>query len=138
MNITEAGRCSSDEIDDLDEMPNTFAVMLTIDELESIAGTHSTRPAADVEADWRAIVNEAREKDVIVTNSDRCEAVVISAERYADLLANDPLGRLRKELDRELAPLQAAGAADKLREIFDATPEEIARAANAAASHGKE
>lgn len=111
---------------------------LTIDELESIAGTHSTRSASDVEADWRAIVNEAREKDVIVTNSDRPEAVVISAERYASLVANDPLARVRKDLDRELAPLQTAGAADKLREIFDAVPEEIARAANASVSRDKE
>jgi len=48
------------------------------------------------------------------------------------------LRRLRKEFDRELAVLQAPGAADKLREIFDATPEEMADAANAAASHGEE
>jgi hypothetical protein len=51
------------------------------------------------------------------------------------LLANDPLRRLRNDLDRELAPLRTPGAADKLREIFHTAPEEIARAANAAASH---
>jgi prevent-host-death family protein len=117
-------------------MTNTLVIMssLTIDELESMAGTHSTRSASDVEANWRAIVKEARENDVIVTNSDRPEAVVISAERYASLLAKDPLRRLREEFDRELAVLQAPGAEEKLREIFDATPEEIARAANAAVS----
>jgi hypothetical protein len=53
-------------------------------------------------------------------------------------LANDPLRRLREEFDCELAVLQAPGAEDKLREIFDATPEEIVKAANAAASHGEE
>lgn len=108
---------------------------LTMDELESIAGTHSTRPASDVTTHWPDIVNEAREKDVIVTNSDKPECVVISAERYASLLANDPLGRLQKDLDRELAPLRAADAPNRLREIFDATSEEIAGAANAAARH---
>ena len=53
-------------------------------------------------------------------------------------LANDPLRRLREEFERELAVLQAPGAAEKLREIFDATPEEMADAANAAASHDEE
>jgi len=52
-------------------------------------------------------------------------------------LANDSLRRLREALDRELAVLQAPGAEEKLREIFDATPEEMADAANAAAPHDK-
>ena len=52
--------------------------------------------------------------------------------------ANDPLRRLREEFDRELAVLQAPGAEDKLREIFDATPEDMAKAANTAASHDEE
>lgn len=113
-----------------------------MDELESIAGQHSTRPASEVKANWRAIVKEAREKDVIVTNYNRPEAVVLSAERYASLqtaaLANDPLRRFREEFDRELAVLRAPGAAERLREIFDATPQEMADAANAAASHDQE
>jgi prevent-host-death family protein len=132
-----------DKIDDLDKMSNTLVMSdLTMNELESIAGNHSTRPASDVKANWRAIVKEAREKDVIVTNYNRPEVVVISAERYASLqtaaLAHDPLRRLREDFDRELAVLQAPGAEEKLREIFDATPEEMADAANAAAPHDRE
>ena len=118
-------------------MPN-----LTMDELESIAGRHITHPASDVKAKWRAIVQEAREDDVIVTTYNRPEAVVISAERYASLQAaaraNDPLRRLREDFDRELAVLRTPGAADKLREIFDAKPEELANAANAAGGRGGE
>lgn len=53
-------------------------------------------------------------------------------------LANDPLRRLREDFDRELAVLRAPGAADRLREIFDATPEEMADAANATAPHDEE
>lgn len=44
----------------------------------------------------------------------------------------DALDSLRAELDRELAVLQQPDASQRLREIFDATPAEIAEAANAA------
>jgi hypothetical protein len=46
--------------------------------------------------------------------------------------ADDPLRRLRDELDREFAVLRAPGAGKKLREIFAASPQDIADAANAA------
>ena len=64
-------------------------------------------------------MKEAREEDVIVT-------------------AKDPLQRLRDEFERELSVLRTADAPVKLREIFDASPEEMADAANAAASHNAE
>ena len=108
---------------------------LTIGELEAIAGRHGTRQASEVKSNWRSIVQEARANEVIVTNYNRPEAVVMSAERYAQLMAaaraNDPLRRLREDFDRELEALRAPGAAAKLRDIFAATPEEIADAANA-------
>lgn len=114
---------------------------LTMTELEAIAGEHSTRQASEVKSNWRGIVKEAREREVIVTNYNRPEAVVMSAERYAELQAaaraNDPLRRLREDFDRQLAVLRTAGAAEKLREIFAASPVEIADAANAA-SHDDE
>ena len=109
---------------------------LTMSQLEEIAGRHSTRQASEVKANWRAIVQQARDQEVIVTNYNRPEAVVMSAERYAQLQAaaraNDPLRRLREEFDRQLAALRMPGADDKLREAFAASPEEIADAANAA------
>jgi prevent-host-death family protein len=109
---------------------------LTMAELEEIAGKHSTRQASEVKANWRAIVQEARDQEVIVTNYNRPEAVVMSAERYVELQAaaraNDPLKKLREEFDRELAVLREPGVEDRLREAFAATPEELAAAANAA------
>ena len=108
---------------------------LTMTQLEELAGSHSTRQASEVKANWRSIVQEAREKEVIVTNYNRPEAVVMSAERYAELKAavraNDPLQHLRAEFDRELASLHSPAAGQRLREVFDATQEELARAANA-------
>ena len=44
----------------------------------------------------------------------------------------DALDALRAEFDRELAVLRQPDASQKLQEIFDATPAEIAEAANAA------
>jgi hypothetical protein len=44
----------------------------------------------------------------------------------------DALNALRAEFDRELAVLRQPGASQKLQEAFDATPAEIAKAANAA------
>lgn len=105
-------------------------------ELETVAGPLTTRAASEVKANWRRIVEEAREHEVIVTNYNRPEAVVMSAERYAELRAaanaSDPLRHLREEFDRELASLRAPDAGDKLRKIFAASPEELADAANAA------
>jgi prevent-host-death family protein len=109
---------------------------VTLIELEAIAGKHTTRPASEVKSNWRAIVEEARDQVVIVTNYNRPEAVVMSAQRYAQLQeaarANDPLRRLREEFDRELAIVRAAGASDRLREVFAASPQDLADAANAA------
>lgn len=111
----------------------------TLRQLEAIAGKHTTRAASEVKANWRAIVEEARERDVIVTNDNRPEAVVMSAQRYAQLQeaarANDPLQRLREEFDRELAILRTTGAGDRMREVFAASPRDIADAANAASGN---
>ena len=100
------------------------------------------RTASDVKAHWRDIVEEANAVgEVFVTNYNRPEAVVLSMERYAklkkDAEANDPLAKIWAEWDRKLAVLNEPGAHEKLRKIFDSTPEEIAKAANAAALRRK-
>lgn len=52
-------------------------------------------------------------------------------ENHVESRTKAPVRRLREELDRELAVLRAPGAGDKLREIFAASPQDIADAANA-------
>ncbi len=102
-----------------------------------------TRSASDVKARWRDIVEEAKEYgEVVVTNFERPEVVVLSMDRYSNLTAQaaarDPLATLRKEFDRELEVLRARGAASKLRKAFAATPAQLAKAANARRSrHGR-
>ena len=108
---------------------------MTLEQLEELTGSQAKRPASDVKSQWRSIVEQANDVgEVIVTNYNRPEAVVMSVEQYAKLkeqvVANDPLARIRADLDRRLAWLKEPGAADELREIFDSTPEEIAEAAN--------
>jgi len=98
-----------------------------------------TRPASFVKGHWRDIVAEANAHgEVVVTNHDRPEVIVLSLARYeklqSDAEANDPLTKLRAEWDRELAWLREPDAAREIHRLFDATPAEIARAANAAAS----
>jgi prevent-host-death family protein len=111
---------------------------LTLTQLEAIAGQHSTHSASEVKANWRAIVRDARQGEVIVTRDNRPEAVVLSVEHYAELKAaaqaNDPLRGLREDFDKELSLLHTGGATGRLREVFGASPDEMAEAANAAAS----
>jgi prevent-host-death family protein len=109
---------------------------MTLAQLEELAGNHTKHSASDVKSRWRDIVDEANNLgEVIVTSYNKPEVVVVSIEHYARLKkqakANDPLATLRAEWDRELAVLREPGAGDKLREIFAASPEEIAAAVNA-------
>lgn len=95
------------------------------------------RSASEVKAHWRDIVAEANTYgEVLITNFDRPEVVVVSIDRYAklqdDAAANDPLVTLRAEFDRDLAILHHPAASSKIRKAFGATPAHLAAAANAA------
>jgi prevent-host-death family protein len=112
---------------------------MTLEQLEELTGSHAKRSASDVKSQWRSIVDQANDVgEVIVTNYNRPEAVVVSVDQYTKLkeqaAANDPLARIRADLDRKLAWLREPGAADELDAIFNSTPEEIAEAANALAA----
>jgi prevent-host-death family protein len=97
----------------------------------------ASRSASEVKGHWREIVEEANAVgEVVVTNYNRPEVVVVSMERYEklkkDAMVRDPLTALRAEFDRELAVLDQPNAAEKLRKVFASTPTQIAKAANAA------
>jgi prevent-host-death family protein len=96
------------------------------------------RSASEVKARWRDIVAEANAYgEVVITNFNRPEVVVVSIDRYAklqdDAAANDPLVTLRAEFDRDLAVLRDPAASSKLRKALGATPSHLAAAANAVA-----
>ena len=97
------------------------------------------RAASEVKSHWREIVAEAiAHGEVLVTNHQRPEVVVLSVDRHAklqkDAAGNDPLATLRAEFDKELAVLRDSRASSRLRKVFASTPAQLANAANAAAS----
>jgi Antitoxin Phd_YefM, type II toxin-antitoxin system len=109
--------------------------MTSLAQIEKLARNPRKRPATDVKKRWREIVKEAKQYgEVIVTNYNDPEVIVLSPEQYVKMKneakANDPLEKVWADLDRELAVLKEPGTSEKLREIFRATPQEIADAAN--------
>jgi PHD/YefM family antitoxin component YafN of YafNO toxin-antitoxin module len=83
-------------------------------------------PASDVKRrGWRGVVRTLRtEGAVLVTNHDQPEAVILSAEAYADLLdrakqvespIDSDLTALRRRFDERLAALRTPDAGKRLR-----------------------
>jgi prevent-host-death family protein len=102
-----------------------------------MAAKQRKRSASEVKAHWRDIVAEANAYgEVVITNFNRPEVVVVSIDRYAklqdDAAANDPLVTLRAEFDRDLAILEDPASSSKLRKAFGASPSRLAAAANTA------
>ena len=105
---------------------------------QKAVGHDAAWPAASVRTHWRDIVADANTNgQVVVTHHNRAEVVVVSVARFEQLKrraqANETLTALRAEFDREMDVLRQRGAAKKLRQLSNVTPEEIAKAANAAA-----
>ncbi len=80
--------------------------------LRKLAGASTpVRTASDVKGRWAEIVREAvRHGEVIVTNHNRPEVVVLDPENYARLMrraeSHDALAALRADFGRRLAVLK--------------------------------
>ena len=86
-------------------------------------------PASDVKRrGWRGVMWTLREEGaVLVTNHDRPEAVILTADVYADLLdraqqsesrVESDLALLRRRFDDRLAALAKPDAGDRLRSVM--------------------
>ena len=86
-------------------------------------------PASDVKRrGWRGVMWTLREEGaVLVTNHDRPEAVILTADAYADLLdraqqsesrVESDLTLLRRRFDDRLAALAQPDAGDRLRSVM--------------------
>jgi hypothetical protein len=86
-------------------------------------------PASDVKRrGWRGVMWTLREEGaVMVTNHNRPEAVILSADAYTDLLARaqqaesrveSDLTLLRHRFDKRLAALDTPDAGDRLRSVM--------------------
>jgi len=91
--------------------------------------THA--PASDVKKlGWRGLMKTIRSSGkLVVTNHDEPEAVIMSAEEYADLIhaarqtasqTESALEALRQRFDQRLAALQSPDAGDRLRDVMRA------------------
>jgi prevent-host-death family protein len=77
----------------------------------------------------------ASDEVVYITKYDRPTAVVLSAERYRELVGEDSeLRRLERQFDEMLAGMQTAEAARAADELFDMSPRELGEAAVRAAA----
>jgi PHD/YefM family antitoxin component YafN of YafNO toxin-antitoxin module len=86
-------------------------------------------PASDVKRrGWRGVMWTVREEGtVLVTNHDRPEAVILTADAYADLVdraqqaesrVEADLALLRHRFDERLASLDKPDAGDRLRSVM--------------------
>jgi PHD/YefM family antitoxin component YafN of YafNO toxin-antitoxin module len=89
------------------------------------------KPVSDVKREgWRGIMRSVDSAGtLLMTNHDRPEAVILSLHEYRQLTdlagraqrdIQSKLDRLSRAFDAELAVLQQPGAADRLRDAFDA------------------
>lgn len=83
-------------------------------------------PATDVKRlGWRGVMKTvAKTGKLVVTNHNHPEAVILSAQEYAAIVAalaasgeDAPLETLRKRFDARLAAMQADDASDRLRAV---------------------
>lgn len=99
------------------------ALSPTLEDVRKLAGADTpVHPASAVKSGWASIVREAvRHGEVIVTNHDRPEVVVVDIAAYAELVrraqANDPLRALQADFDRRMAVLATPAGATRLRSM---------------------
>lgn len=100
-------------------------------------GFHRTREESSVSATeaqnnfGRVLAQAAREGAVYITRYDRPAAVVLSIERYHELVAADAgeLDELAREFDEMLARMQTEEAAAGVDALFEMGSAELGRAA---------
>jgi hypothetical protein len=118
-----------------------MALALKLDAIEDLPRT----PASEVKkSGWRGVMRTLqRSGPVLVTNHDEPEAVILSADEYAAILAAlrgmaaqeaSVLDGLRQRFDARLAGLQADDAGKRLRGLME-QPARLRGKVKAGASH---
>lgn len=95
-------------------------------------------PASKLKNAFKPVFQQVlREGAVSITRNRRREAVVMSAELYdqiiAELAARDPLEALRRDYDACFAAMQTGEAREAFKDAFEASSEELGKAAIAQA-----
>jgi antitoxin Phd len=103
-------------------------------------GKPVTMTATEAQNSFGRVLDEvARNGTVLITKHNVTRAVVISADRYEALTQNEApsLDLLTAEFDDMLARMQAPGAREGMQAAFDASPDELGRAAAAVAARSE-
>jgi prevent-host-death family protein len=104
------------------------------------ASQSSTVTATDAKKDFGKILEKAIKGEVItITKHDAPKAVLISIDRL-QALSNSPerqINTLRSEFEAMLADMQRPGARAAMQKAFDATPEQLGKAAVEGARRNK-
>jgi len=128
----------------LDQMAKTTdkVNMATIYNLYSLPASHELEdaPASELKNKFKGVYQKVIQSGpVSITRNRRREAILLPAELYdqmiAELAARDPLKVLREEYDTRFAAMQTDAAHKAYERAFDATPEELGRAAVERAAH---
>lgn len=104
-------------------------------------GRTVTMTATEAQNRFGRVLDEvARDGTVLIKKHNATRAVVISADRYEALTRNESpaLDLLTAEFDDMLARMQAPGAREGMQAAFDASPDELGRAAVAVATRRRE
>ena len=96
-------------------------------------------PASQLKNAFKGVYQQALDTGAVsITRNREREAILLSAKLYdqiiAELAARDPLEVLRKDYDARFATMQTDGAQKAYQDAFDATPEDLGKAAVAQAS----
>jgi len=96
-------------------------------------------PSSQLKNAFKSVYQQALESGAVsITRNRKREAVLLSAKLYdqiiAELAARDPLETLRKDYEARFASMQTDTAQRAYQNAFDASPEELGKAAVAQAS----
>ena len=105
----------------------------------NIHSLHTSRelpasPSSDLKNAFKSVFQKALQSGpVSITRNKKREAILLSADLYdqiiRELASRDPLEILRKDYDKRFANMQSAEAATAYEDAFNASPEELGKAA---------
>jgi PHD/YefM family antitoxin component YafN of YafNO toxin-antitoxin module len=112
------------------------AIMSAIQDIYSLHPSRElpSSAASELKNAFKSVYRRALESGAVsITRNRKREAILLSAELYdqiiAELASRDPLEVLRKDYDARFASMQTQKAQTAYDDAFDASPEELGRAA---------
>lgn len=102
------------------------------------SGKLPSSTASELKNGFKGVIQQALQGAIGITRNSKREAVLLSAELYdqivAELTARDPLEALRKDYDARFTAMQTDVSKVSYEDAFDASSEELGKAAVSQAS----